>query len=259
HDMNRERRNIEQTMQRQALQLIAGLENGGGAEHCGFCLFERDWHQGVVGLVASHVRERFNQPAVAFAPGEDGKLCGSARSIDGLHIRDLLEAISARAPGLVEKFGGHAMAAGLTIAAESFEAFAGHFRELVGAHFAEHAPQSEILTDGPLADADFTLANADLMRFASPWGQHFPPPLFDGHFRVTAQRVVGKQHLKMTLAPLDSSRSLEAIAFRHVEPGREAEKLGTVQVAYELQASEFRGAKSLQLLVKYMQPLPARE
>ncbi|MGR3913535.1 MAG: single-stranded-DNA-specific exonuclease RecJ [Gammaproteobacteria bacterium] len=255
HDMNRERRSIEQTMQQQALQLIARLDIGDGAGQCGFCLFERDWHQGVVGLVASRVRERFNQPAVAFAPAENGKLCGSARSVGGLHMRDLLEAISAREHGMVEKFGGHAMAAGLTIAPKKFDAFAAHFRELVGAHFAEHAPDSEILTDGALAEADFTLANADMMRFASPWGQHFPPPLFDGHFRVTAQRVVGKQHLKMTLAPLDSTRALEAIAFHQVDPGREAAKLGTVQAAYELQVNEFRGARSLQLLVKHLQPL----
>ncbi|MDA7967377.1 MAG: single-stranded-DNA-specific exonuclease RecJ [Gammaproteobacteria bacterium] len=257
HAMNRERRGIEQTMQRQAMKTIADLERGGESRD-GFCLFERGWHQGVVGLVASRVRERFERPAVAFAPGEDGKLRGSARSVDGLHIRDLLEAISAREPGLVEKFGGHAMAAGLTIAPENFDAFARHFHELAAAHFAEHAPCDEILTDGPLAEEDFTLDNAELMRSASPWGQHFPPPLFDGHFRVTAQRVVGEHHLKMQLTLPDGARALEAIAFGQAEPGREAAKQGTVQAAYELQVNEYRGARTLQLLVKHMQPADAR-
>ncbi len=185
-------------------------------------------------------------------------LSGSARSVAGLHIRDLLESISTRHPGLIEKFGGHAMAAGLSIAAEQLAAFSACFNERVNAHFQGRAPNHEILTDGELAAGEFTLETADLVRAASPWGQHFPAPLFDGEFRVTGQKVVAGEHLKMTLAPPGGAQSFDAIAFRQVEPGAPAPALDTVRAVFQLQANAFRGRRSLQLLVEYLQPLRDR-
>ena len=261
---NRDRRRVEQTMQQQAVKIVEEFDlSGVNSERLGLCLFNRDWHQGVVGLVASRIVEKFNQPVIAFAPADDGRLRGSARSVAGLHIRDLLESISTRHPGLIEKFGGHTMAAGLTISAERLDAFSDHFSELVSAHFANNARGGEILTDGELATADFTLETAELVCTASPWGQQFPAPLFDGEFRVTGQKIVGEQHLKMILEPVDGTKSgtksgalsFDAIVFRHVEPGQSAPPLGTVKAAYQLEVNEFRGRRSLQLLVKYIQPL----
>lgn len=253
-EMNRTRRDIEHDMQQRALQIIAQLDLDARAQ-CGFCLRDENWHHGVVGLVASRLREQFEQPAVVFAPDDDGRLRGSARSVEGLHMRDLLAEIAARAPGMVEKFGGHAMAAGLLISPQNYAEFAAQFHARVAAHFSAHAPKSEILTDGALDEQDFTLATAELMGAAAPWGQQFPPPLFDGEFRVLKQRVVGKQHLKMRMQPLQGTREFDAIAFRHVDPGGESAKLGAVHAVFELQAEEFRGARSLQLLVRYMHPL----
>ena len=265
NEMNATRRQIERAMQKQAAQIVARIgghdDHGDGeGERFGWCLFDPEWHQGIVGLVATRIREKTNQPAVVFAPADGEHLRGSARSVTGLHIRDLLESISTRHPGLIEKFGGHAMAAGLTISAENFEPFSGHFRARVGAHFKDKPPDCDLLTDGALAAEEFTLETAELVRTASPWGQHFPAPLFDGEFRVTAQRVVAHQHLKMTLAPLDGaaesgeSGEFDAIVFRYIEPGEDAPPLDTVKAAYQLQVNEFKGRRSLQLLVEYLQP-----
>lgn len=265
NEMNTARRQIEQSMQAQATQIVARLgehddDGDGDTGRIGCCLFDPEWHQGIVGLVATRIREKSNQPAVVFAPADAGRLRGSARSVAGLHIRDLLESISTRYPGLIEKFGGHAMAAGLTIAAENFATFSDHFRELVGAHFKDKAPDCDIFTDGALAAGELTLETAELVRAASPWGQHFPAPLFDGEFRVIAQRVVAQQHLKMTLAPVvgadgpGESSECDAIVFRYVEPGQDAAPLDTVKAAYQLQVNEYKGRRSLQLLVEYMQP-----
>ncbi|MGI9310226.1 MAG: single-stranded-DNA-specific exonuclease RecJ [bacterium] len=259
-EMNAQRRRIEQSMQQQALEIVARIEQSNDdAERRGWCLFDPAWHQGVVGRVASRIAETSGQPAIAFAPARDGMLSGSARSVEGLHIRDLLESISMRHPDLIERFGGHAMAAGLTLAQARLSTFAEAFAERVGAHFAEHPPGAQILTDGELAAEEFTLEMAELMRTAAPWGQRFPAPLFDGAFRVTAQRVVGERHLKMKLAQLDGARSFDAIAFGQVEPGDDAAPLDAVRAAYQLEANEYRGRVSLQLLVKHLEPCAADE
>ena len=270
--INAERHQVEQSMQQQAAAMVARLQahdeaNGAGA---GWCLYDPDWHAGIIGLVASRVKDNANQPAIAFAPDDDGRLRGSARSVSGLHIRDLLADIAARRPGLIEKFGGHAMAAGLTIAAANFDAFAGCFSESVGAHFKDNPPDDDILTDGELGARELSLETAELVRAASPWGQHFPPPLFDGEFRVVEQKAVGRdrRHLKMLLEPLadgdGGGRSqqprYDAIVFRHFEPGQadDAPPLDTVRAAYQLQVNEYRGARALQLLVEYLRPCDAR-
>ena len=206
--------------------------------------------------MASRIKEKFNQPVVAFAPERDDseKLSGSARSVAGLHIRDLLESISRSHPGLIEKFGGHAMAAGLTIPAAQLDVFSSRFSALVGAHFADGAPALEIHTDGELTPAEMTKKTAERVRTASPWGQGFPAPLFDGEFRVVAQKVVGQHHLKMRLAPIGSLECFNAIVFGWLEAGQRPPRLNTVRVVYQLQVNEYYGKRSLQMLVKYMQP-----
>ena len=255
--MNAQRYQVQSSMLRQAEQMVSKLLEGGddsGGGRAGLCLFDADWHQGIVGLVASRIKDQLHRPVVAFAPADDGRLRGSARSVAGLHMRDLLESICTRHPGLIRQFGGHAMAAGLTIDARRFDAFSDCFSETVGAHFNGRPPDGEILTDGELAAQDLTLETAELVRAASPWGQHFPAPLFDGEFRVTEQRVVGDRHLKMVLQCIDGSAALDAIFFRRIESGREAPRFDLVKAAYQLKVNEYRGRRSLQLVVEYMQP-----
>lgn len=284
---NARRHQVEKSMLRQAEAMVARLENGadaggdgdasdgdgagdkktngaGPGGRAGLCLFAPDWHQGITGLVAARVKDKFHRPVVAFAPADDGQLRGSARSVAGLHIRDVLAAIDAAAPGLIDKFGGHAMAAGLTIDARRLDDFAGQFNARVDAHFGGQLPDGEILTDGELRAEDLTVATAELLRDASPWGQRFPPPLFDGEFCVTEQRVVGGAHLKMKLARVDENGTgdgdgnanggaLDAIAFRHLAPGQNAPALNLVRAVYRLSVDEFRGRRRLQLVVEHLQ------
>lgn len=256
--MNAQRHRVQTSMLDRAEQMVAELLAGGGDDsgrgRAGLCLFDADWHQGIIGLVASRIKDQLHRPTVAFAPADDGRLRGSARSVAGLNMRDLLESVATRHPGLIEQFGGHAMAAGLTIEARQFDAFSDCFSERVGAHFNGRLPDGEILTDGELAAGDLTLETAELVRAASPWGQHFPAPLFDGQFRVTDQRVVGERHLNMVLECIDGSAALDAICFRHLEPGAEAPRFDLVKAAYQLKVNEYRGRRSLQLVVEYMQP-----
>lgn len=263
HAFNARRHQVQKSMLQQAEALVAKLENGGGGQggRAGLCLFDADWHQGITGLVASRVKEKFHRPVVAFAPADDGQLRGSARSIANLHIRDCLAAIDAAQPGLIGKFGGHAMAAGLSIDAQNLDAFAAQFDAQVAAHFGGTMPDGEILTDGELAADEFTVETAEMLRDASPWGAAFPPPLFDGDFRVLEQRVVGDAHLKMKLACVDgdgAGNTLDAIAFRHIEPGEDAPQLNRVQAVYQLSVDEFRGRRRLQLVVEHLRPRRAR-
>ena len=257
-EINRARRQIEQSMHQQAARIVADISRrDADKKRFGWCLFDPEWHQGIVGLVANRIREKSNRPVIAFAPADGGWLRGSARSVTGLHIRDLLESISTRCPGVIEKFGGHAMAAGLTIAAENFEKFSDAFTYQVDAHFKDTPPAWEILTDGELAAEEFTMETAELVRAASPWGQHFPAPLFDGKFRVTDQRIVGQRHLKMTLAPVNgraANDNYDAIVFRYIEPDEDPPPLETITAAYQLRVNEFKGKRSLQLLVEHLQP-----
>jgi len=255
HQLNLERREIEQEMQRQALDALALLDlEASGELPPGMTLYHPEWHQGVVGILASRIKERLHRPVIAFADGDPGQIKGSARSIPGVHIRDVLDAVAARHPGLICKFGGHAMAAGLSLAQDDYEAFADAFRAEVGRHARDLELQAVIETDGALAPADLALELAEQLRVAGPWGQHFPEPVFDGRFRILNQRLVGEKHLKLVLQPEGSEFAVDAIAF-NVDLDRWPDPAVTnVEIAYRLDVNEFRGRRSLQLVIEHLVP-----
>jgi single-stranded-DNA-specific exonuclease len=214
------------------------------------CLFDESWHQGIVGLVASRIKDAVHRPVIAFAPESEGSslLKGSARSVNGLHIRDVLARIDARHPDMILAFGGHAMAAGLTMTVEQLGSFEEALNESIGFFLKGRTLSNEILTDGKLAAADLNLSFAEQLRSLGPWGQHFPEPLFEGRFVVEEKRVVGGSHLKMQLKPVDGNSLIDAIAF-----GRLPENLpnsDTVRLVYKLDINHFRGHKTCQLMVE---------
>jgi single-stranded-DNA-specific exonuclease len=277
--LNRERRDIEARMQAQALAAVRGLrdpdllaaargEAAAPRTRAGICLYDPGWHQGVVGLVASRVKEKLRRPVIAFAQAEDGWLRGSARSMPGIHVRDVLENIAARNPELISKFGGHAMAAGLTLAASGLDRFALEFEREVGRCAARAGDPNLIETDGELEVEEMALETAAALREGGPWGQAFPEPLFDGVFEVRSLRVVGEKHLKMWVEVPGSGRSFDAIAFNLLEPrgldptGREpapalpVAAASQVRLVYRLDVNEYQGERRLQLLVDHVLALP---
>ncbi|MDN5870091.1 MAG: single-stranded-DNA-specific exonuclease RecJ, partial [Nitrococcus sp.] len=217
--LNRQRREIEQEMHQQALASLETLQTElatASLPH-GLCLLDASWHQGVVGILASRIKQRLHRPVIAFARAADGKLQGSARSVPGLHIRDLLERISSRYPGLVVKFGGHAMAAGLTLRAADFDRFRMAFEAAVSDVASAEVLERIILTDGELEPENLDLALAQVLRVAGPWGQGFPEPLFDGVFIVVDRRIVGEQHIRFRLREPQNEAVVNAIAFSAVQ------------------------------------------
>jgi single-stranded-DNA-specific exonuclease len=248
--LNRDRREIEADMQVQALAALRDLELTGDDLPIGLCLFNPDWHQGVIGILAARIKERFHRPVIAFARGGDGDLKGSARSVPGLHIRDALDAVATRHPALVKKFGGHAMAAGLTLAEADYAAFTTAFETEVARHLSAEDLATVIYSDGELSDAELSLDTAQLLRDAGPWGQGFPAPVFDGNFEVMAQRVVGEKHLKLTLKPVDGGSRIDGIAFNtSILPA----DCARVRMAYRLDVNEYRGLVSPQLVIEYIE------
>jgi len=256
--LNKDRRNIEQGMQKQAMQSLQHLEASISQAHLpsGISLYNADWHQGVIGILASRIKEKFNRPVIVFANDNDTVIKGSARSIKGLHIRDLLEAISSQHPGLIIKFGGHAMAAGLSINKKDYQAFDKIFNRMVEQQADPDILQGVIESDGELGGAEFNLKLAQAIRDAGPWGQGFMEPIFDGQFEVLDWRVVGEKHLKMELQAKDADKSISAIAF-NAPLERIRESNGFIHAAYRLDVNEFRQRKSAQLIVEYFQPLSA--
>jgi single-stranded-DNA-specific exonuclease len=249
-NLNRERRTIEADMREQANVLLEEwlAANRDRQLPSGLCLYNPEWHEGVIGILAGRVRESVHRPAIIFTRGTDEKLKGSARSIPGVHIRDCIARVDSAIPGLVIKFGGHAMAAGLSLEESSLERFGEAFAESVELQLNGAEPDSVIYTDGELDKACFSLDFAEQLRFAAPWGQHFPEPLFEGIFRRTQQRIVGQHHLKMTVHPIgDTDTVIDAIAFN--ETGDELGN-GDVHLVYKLDINEYRGNRRLQLLVE---------
>lgn len=269
-ELNRDRREIERQMQQEANAAMDRLTVGTDRQSklpWGLALYEEGWHQGVIGILASRLKEKFNRPVLAFAPADDGsgthvdqgQIKGSTRSVPGLHIRDVLEAISTAHPGMITKFGGHAMAAGLTMPEEHFKAFSEAFDGEVRRRLTEQDLQGVVQSDGELDSADISLPLAETLRSAGPWGQAFPEPVFDGWFRLDQRRVVGQKHLKINVTPwiagAPQGHALDGIAFNFpVEEALPAP--GTIiHLAYRLDVNEFRGMRSAQLIVEELQPV----
>jgi single-stranded-DNA-specific exonuclease len=253
-ELNQERRSIEAKMQHEARDALRCLDAFGGAmQRSGVCLFHESWHQGVVGLVASRVKDRIRRPVVAFANAEDGTLRGSARSVPGIHIRDVFDAIAARPGELISRFGGHAMAAGLTLERGRLDDFARAFDAEVARWAAGAPPADAVETDGELAPTEIALATAHALRAGGPWGQAFPEPTFDGLFSIRNARQIGERHVKMWVEIPDSGRSFDAVAFNHLEEGAVL-PAGLAQLVYRLDVNDYQGEQRLQLLVEHLLP-----
>ncbi|MFT4615047.1 MAG: single-stranded-DNA-specific exonuclease [Bacteroidia bacterium] len=255
HRLNQDRRVIEKDMQDEAMQIIAEMPMFEESEPpVAMTLYQSGWHQGVIGILASRIKDRLHRPTIAFADGDDGEIKGSARSIAGIHIRDILDALATRHPGLINRFGGHAMAAGLTLRRDAYEQFAAAFVGEVERHAQDVELQAVIESDGELLDCDIDLEVASALRFAGPWGQHFPEPIFDGIFTLVSQRLVGERHLKMVLAPVGSEQIVDAIAFNIDPQCWPDESVERVDIAYRLDVNEFRGRRTVQLMVEQLAP-----
>jgi single-stranded-DNA-specific exonuclease len=256
-ELNQERRSIEARMQQQALAAVRGLDvEGGSLARSGVCLFDEGWHQGVVGLVASRVKDRLRRPVVAFARADAQLLRGSARSVAGIHIRDVLDSIAASEPRLISRFGGHAMAAGITLEHARLEQFARAFDAAVARCAAGAVAADAVETDGELSVSEIALETAQALRAGGPWGQAFPEPSFDGLFTIRDARVIGERHLKMWAEVPRSGRSFDAIVFNYIEDGAAfTPPAGLKQLVYRLEVNEYQGERRLQLLVDHLLPV----
>ncbi|EHC9865614.1 TPA: single-stranded-DNA-specific exonuclease RecJ [Vibrio alginolyticus] len=256
--LNQTRKEIEEGMKQEAMAFCERLQFGEGNElPYGLALFQRDWHQGVIGILASRIKEKFHRPVIAFADGGEGTIKGSCRSIPGLHMRDALDFIDTQNPGLIIKFGGHAMAAGLTIKEQDFERFSRLFDEVVKKELDEAALKGVIMSDGELKPEEFSMHVAEQLRSGGPFGQAFPEPIFDGEFKVLHQKLVGEKHLKLMLEPLykghPTNVMIDGIAF-NVDLRRWPDaSVKTVRLAYKLDVNEFRGNQSLQLMIDHIE------
>lgn len=253
--LNQTRKEIEQGMQSEALALCMALERQQTELPLGLAFYHPEWHQGVVGILASRLKERFYRPVIAFAPAGDGTLKGSGRSIPGLHLRDALERLDTLYPGMMLKFGGHAMAAGLSLEETQFEAFRQRFADLLGEWLSEESLQSVIWSDGALQPNEFSLQTAELLREAGPWGQAFPEPAFDGKFKLLQQRLVGERHLKVMLEPLGGGPLIDGIAFNVDTTLWPDNSVRQVELAFKLDINEYRGNRSVQLIIDHLWPL----
>ena len=253
--LNKDRRSIEQSMQQEAMMELDKLTLDSERLPSALCLFRPDWHQGVVGLVASRLKEKHHRPVVAFARADDGSLKGSSRSIPGLHIRDAMDAVATQNPGLISKFGGHAMAAGLTLEEKNLTWFVEAFQAHVEKVLNPEDLNAKIITDGNLISDQISMYTAENLREAGPWGQQFPEPCFEGIFLINQQRVVGENHLKLVLShPSAPKLSIDAIYFNMDVEQWPNNEIQQARCVYRLDINEFRGQQKLQLLVQYMMP-----
>jgi single-stranded-DNA-specific exonuclease len=253
--LNQTRKEIEAGMKQEAVawceRLIA--EKSEQDLPVGLALFQRDWHQGVIGILASRLKEQFHRPVIAFADGGDGTIKGSARSIPGLHMRDTLDRIDTQHPGLIKKFGGHAMAAGLTIDESEFERFARLFDTQVREAVSDDDLKGVLLSDGELSSRDLSIETAELIQAGGPWGQGFPEPQFDGTFKVLQQKLVGSKHLKLMVEHPDGGAMIDAIAF-NIDVRRWPDpSVKQMRLVYRLDINEFRGNRSAQLIVSHLE------
>ena len=254
-ELNQDRKQIQEGMQEQAeksLDLSAWEQLD--SIPAAVCLYDSRWHQGVIGILASRIKDKIHRPVIAFADSDSGEIKGSARSIPGLHIRDALDLVASRHPGLLTKFGGHAMAAGMTLLREDFDAFTSAFQTVAEELLNEEDLTEKLLTDGELAAEEFGLPLATALDDAGPWGQHFPEPLFDGHFTLIQQKIVGGRHLKMVVAPEGAvEKIIDAIAFNVDVKEWPNNSVSTIRAVYHLDKNYFRGVVNLQLRVQYFE------
>jgi single-stranded-DNA-specific exonuclease len=250
--LNRERRQIEQDMQQQAEAILDAWHPESQALPWGLCLFQDDWHQGVIGILASRIKERYHRPVIAFAGADEETLKGSARSIPGLHIRDALDRLATRHPDLLQKFGGHAMAAGMTILRADLERFSQAFDAVVRERLDERDLQPLIPSDGSIPADEFTLDTAQSIIEGGPWGQGFAEPMFDDLFEVRSARVVGERHWKLVLQHAQAQLVVDAIAFNAVADNPQLPP--RIRAAYRMDINEWRGQRSLQIRIEYMEP-----
>jgi single-stranded-DNA-specific exonuclease len=255
--INRTRKDIEQSMQTQALQAVKKIKLDAQYHSTGMVLFDPCWHEGVVGLVASRIKEKSGVPVLVFAPGEEGLLKGSARSIPEVHIRDVLANIDASQPRLIERFGGHAMAAGLSIYSDNLDVFRRAFEVEVGKALAKRPPGNILLTDGVLGRGELNRQFAETIKTLLPWGQACPEPLFEGAFEVLNSRFVGEIHLKLVLRLSGEREPVDAIYFRYLDSPDAPEKrmaleMKKIHAVYSLDVNHFRGKQSLQLLIRHL-------
>ncbi len=253
--LNQTRREIEHSMQAEALTLCDALSYNSEQLPAGLAIYHPQWHQGIVGILASRIKERFHRPVIAFAPTGEGILKGSGRSVNGLHMRDVLERLHSQCPDLIVRFGGHAMAAGLSIKESKFNEFQQRFAELVEQWLGEEQLTGIIWSDGELTNDELSLETAQLLREGGPWGQGFPEPLFDGCFRILQQRLLKGRHLKLLLEPINGGPILDAIAFNvdnRLWPDNSIQK---VQLAYQLDINQYKDKCNVQLLIRHIWPL----
>ncbi|OGT32586.1 MAG: single-stranded-DNA-specific exonuclease RecJ [Gammaproteobacteria bacterium RBG_16_51_14] len=252
--LNRERREIQEDMQAQALAAIAAMDlTSKGQMPNGLCLFNEEWHQGVIGILASKIKDRFHRPVIAFARDSGGIIKGSARSVEGVHIRDLLDTIASRHPGVIDKFGGHAMAAGLTLRECDLERFEELFHQIAGEFISAEYLDNKLVTDGELSAGELNFQLAEAIIDAGPWGQGFPEPVFDGRFEVINRKMVGSRHLQMQLRANGHDNILQAIAFNSTDHDW-LDTAESVRTVYKLDINEYGGRRSLQLVVEHMTP-----
>ncbi|HHF7375084.1 single-stranded-DNA-specific exonuclease RecJ [Legionella bozemanae] len=255
-ELNEERKQIETEMKEQAMlaleKLALSTDYNSNRLPIALCLFDKTWHQGVIGILAGRMKERYHRPVIAFAEVSDDELKGSARSVPDLNIRDVLAAIDKDHPGLICKFGGHAMAAGLSIHPNALEAFREALIFEVNKHIDFSQCEGELLTDGPLQPEEFSLEIAQLIQQAGPWGQQFVEPVFDNVFEVLDQRIVGKNHLKMTLMTTQGNQQVDAIAFNVDLKFWPNYRVKYLHAAYKLDINFYQGRTRLQLLIQAM-------
>ncbi|MDP0562194.1 MAG: single-stranded-DNA-specific exonuclease RecJ [Candidatus Endonucleobacter sp. (ex Gigantidas childressi)] len=258
NNLNQERKEIESGMQSEAIIELEQLQfNDDKIElPWGLCLFKDNWHQGVVGILASRIKEKLHRPVIIFAKVDNGEIKGSARSVPSLHIRDALDNIARKQPGLILKFGGHAMAAGLSIKKVDLPLFKKEFDKEVRSQLSKEHLNAEIHTDGELQPEDITIATAEHLKEGGPWGHNFSEPSFNGRFRVIEQRLVGKKHLKLSLKTLSSELLIDAIAF-NIDPQLWPNPaIKQLDIVYKLDINKYRGQQRLQLLVDYLHTAP---
>ena len=258
--LNQTRREIEAGMKEEAIAICAKLKFTDGELPYGLTLYQQEWHQGVIGILASRIKDQFHRPVIAFADDDGVLIKGSARSISGLHIRDTLDLIDTKNPGLIKKFGGHAMAAGLTIAKADLARFSTLFAKAVKNAINEEDLKGVLLSDGSIDINEFSMETAELLQNGGPWGQGFPEPLFDGKFKILQQRLLKDSHLKLLLEPMDeqyrgSAPMIDAIAFNVDRKRWPDPSVQQVEIAYRLSLNEFRGKTTVQLMIEHLKAL----